>query len=576
MFTTENRKLQLYRNEINHLETSREEAVEKLTVLLSSRQNDGEFMLMRYQTEETGKIETLFGVNAYNEDLGINSVNIWDVTKIENDIKTLEDKVNVEVEEMLSILQNADAIETVERKSEDSKLQDAINAEVDRATKAEATLTNTINNVESDLRKSITANTQAIQNAVNNAKSYTLTTASSSEVSSLGTNVREAYKLVDEDNTKVGEYIKIYKDSALQKVELSGQTLVFTYLLVDGTTQVVNLDVSKFLVESEFKNGLQVNNGEVSVKVDASSEAFLSVSANGIKVSGIQSAINTEVTKIQEVNNNLTTALADEIARAKNAETALTTNLNNEVTRAKDAEATLNEAITKEVTDRTNADNALQTAITSETTARQNADTTLQTAINSEVTTRQNADNVISGQVTANTSAIATLNGTGNGSVAKAVADAKSALESQINDTKITGITVNTVNGSISNNKASVTINAGDVKLASNYTPTTYPNEGAASSFTEVASSDNVNKAIQQLDTNIGKILTEILSNEKTITEALSTIRENSGLNTNGTYTPISNPKFLENTTSLYDAIIALANKFVAIETRLSALESHK
>ena len=576
MFTTENRKLQLYRNEINHLETSREEAVEKLAVLLSSRQNDGEFMLMRYQTEETGKIETLFGVNAYNEDLGINSVNIWDVTKIENDIKVLEDKVNVEMEEMLSILQNADAIETAERKSEDSKLQDAINAEVDRATKAEATLTNTINNVESNLRKSITANTQAIQNAVNNAKSYTLTTASSSEVSSLGINVREAYKLVDEDNAKVGEYIKIYKDSALQKVELNEQTLVFTYLLIDGTTQVVNLDVSKFLVESEFKNGLQVNNGEVSVKIDASSEAFLSVSANGIKVSGIQSAINTEVTKIQEVNNNLTTALADEIARAKNAETALTTNLNNEVTRAKDAEATLNEAITKEVTDRTNADNALQTAITSETTARQNADTTLQTAINSEVTTRQNADNVISGQVTANTSAIATLNGTGNGSVAKAVADAKSALESQINATKITGITVNTVNGSISNNKASVTINAGDVKLASNYTPTTYPNEGAASSFTEVASSDNVNKAIQQLDTNIGKILTEILSNEKTITEALSTIRENSGLNTNGTYTPISTPKFLENTTSLYDAIIALANKFVAIETRLSVLESQK
>jgi hypothetical protein len=538
---------------------------------------------MRYQTEENGKIETLFGVNAYNEELGVNSVNIWDVTKIEDDIKALEEKVNVEMQEILTILQNADTIEAEARVKADTDLQKAIDNEVKRATNAETTLTSSLNaeiarakKAEQNLQDNIAENAQAIQNAVDAAKTYTLATASSSEVSSLGTNVKEAYKLVDEDNVKVGDYIKIYKDSALQKVELNNQTLVFTYLLANGETSVVNIDVSKFLVEAEFKNGLQVNNGEVSVKVDANSEAFLSVSANGIKVSGVQSAINSKVEEVQAVNNNLTTALADEIARAKQVEAALTTNLNTEIARAQEAEGDLHNAITAETSVRQTSYNTLQTAITAETSARQTADTNLQTAITAETSARKTADQTISGKVDENTASINTLNGTGVGSVAKAVADAKNALEEQINTTKITGITVNEVGGTISNNKASVTINASNVKLPNNYSPATYPNSGMATSFTEVAASDDVSKAVKQLDTNIGKVLTEILENEKTIAEALSTIRENSGLNTNGGYTQINSPEFLKNASSLYDAILALATKFVEIETRLSALESQK
>lgn len=120
----------------------------------------------------------------------------------------------------------------------------------------------------------------------------------------LDSNVKEAYQLVETVNgvsTDVNVQIPIYKDSSLTKVELtdtndkavSGQFLKFTYVLADGSTDIVYLDCSKFLVESEFKNGLDVNDsGEVSVKVDTTSEDFLSVSEDGVKVSGIQNAIN--------------------------------------------------------------------------------------------------------------------------------------------------------------------------------------------------------------------------------------------------------------------------------------------
>ena len=139
-----------------------------------------------------------------------------------------------------------------------------------------------------------------------NTKTYSIVKATEEEVETLGANVKEAYKLVDEDNVKVGEYILVYKDSALKSAELIDQQLVFTYTLADNTEQVVKIDVSTFLAESEFKNGLDVNqNGEVSVKVDAASETFLTVGTDGIKLAGVQDAIDIEQARAEGVESGL-------------------------------------------------------------------------------------------------------------------------------------------------------------------------------------------------------------------------------------------------------------------------------
>ena len=156
------------------------------------------------------------------------------------------------------------------------------------------------------------------------AKSYTIV----KETTGLETNVKEQYKLqqtVGKTIEFVGETIKIYKDSSLKSVALNGQNLDFTYILADGTESTVSVDVSTFLAESEFKNGLQVTNGEVSaklgqglefggetgegvnqsikVKVDSTSEKdtqstpvdFLTVGTNGIKIQGIGAEIDRKI-----------------------------------------------------------------------------------------------------------------------------------------------------------------------------------------------------------------------------------------------------------------------------------------
>lgn len=131
------------------------------------------------------------------------------------------------------------------------------------------------------------------------AKSYEIKAITSG----LSANVKEAYGLFDEDGQQSGATINIYNDSALQSVKLvgtkpaegeegqdgyvpskQGQFLMFDYLTTKGEPNVVYLDVSSFLAESEFGDGLDVVNGNVSVNVGAdtgTNKNFLDLEADG-------------------------------------------------------------------------------------------------------------------------------------------------------------------------------------------------------------------------------------------------------------------------------------------------------
>lgn len=178
---------------------------------------------------------------------------------------------------------------------------------------------------------SIAKTIKGITTTQSNAFKYITVKLSDDEVSGLpdASNVKEAYKVVayigesyDNASTKetVGEVIKIYKDATIHKIYLgnTGDTidettgvitsqttpppsektssLNYAYILADGTYEMVSIPIGNFLRESEFKDGLDVNeNGEVSVKVDKASEGFLTVGEAGVKVSGVQTAINTAI-----------------------------------------------------------------------------------------------------------------------------------------------------------------------------------------------------------------------------------------------------------------------------------------
>lgn len=101
------------------------------------------------------------------------------------------------------------------------------------------------------------------------------------------------------------------KDGMLEDVELkaasveepvgeatTGTFLVFTFN-TDAGKEVINLDVTSLIDIYTAGNGIDITGKVISVKRDGSSEAFLSIGADGIKLSGVQDAINTAQQTVQ-------------------------------------------------------------------------------------------------------------------------------------------------------------------------------------------------------------------------------------------------------------------------------------
>ena len=85
------------------------------------------------------------------------------------------------------------------------------------------------------------------------------------------------------------------KDSVLEDVEYSPitQEIIFTWKTVDGETKTDAISVADFVQVYTAGNGLDLNSNQFSVKIDGESESFLTVGANGVKLAGVQTAIDT-------------------------------------------------------------------------------------------------------------------------------------------------------------------------------------------------------------------------------------------------------------------------------------------
>lgn len=131
---------------------------------------------------------------------------------------------------------------------------------------------------------------------------------------STGAVTKYAYELISNPTTKVTEeaYDALStKDKALYQ-PINSQSLNFVYQLANGTYSLVKVDVSKFLAESEFKDGLEVSSsGEVSIKVDDNSDEYISVSENGLKLTGIKDALDSLQTLLNGIDLVTSAALND-------------------------------------------------------------------------------------------------------------------------------------------------------------------------------------------------------------------------------------------------------------------------
>lgn len=255
------------------------------------------------------------------------------------------------------------ATETSRATTAENSLSDRITAEQNRAITAEGTLTDNLNSEISDRKKAIKAESDRAK-AAEQAMQANLGSITIAKVSSDDATIAASYQLQVNGEAK-GTTIDIAKDQSIKDINVldmnatlndngtikagnpvGSTALCISYILADGTYKLAKLDYSRFLEETEFSNGLEVNNHKIYVKVDQLSESFLSVSSAGVKIAGVQNAINTAVDaervareaeckqikdSITQSGQGSTVALDAEIKRAKEAEATITSNLNNHI-----------------------------------------------------------------------------------------------------------------------------------------------------------------------------------------------------------------------------------------------------
>lgn len=350
-----------------------------------------------------------------------------------------------------------------------------------------------------------------------NALKYATVPLTSDEIKLLenASNVKEAYKVISytgndyktaTDKQQVGEVIKIYKDASIHKIYLGSEAdtinettgvintvtpteanlrLNYAYLNANGTYELVKVPVDSFLRESEFKDGLQVNSGVVSVKVDNASEGgFLSVSGAGVKISGVQTAIDNKIT-----------------------------------------------------------------------------------ALDADVTGKSTDDHVTV-QVIEKAGKVTNVNVTTSGL----------ALDSDV----IKGVTVNGVDAQVSaEKKAIVTINGANTAVSNAYVATKYADkfeEKVTEGGYHIAAGDTVDAALKKTENTISVLATEVISNEKVTTAAVSKLAESAGVVGAGSvigYQKKTDANYISAATSVHDATVKLDAAIKTVDTKITTLEGN-
>ena len=107
-------------------------------------------------------------------------------------------------------------------------------------------------------------------------------------------------------------------DSFLNDVTLDADdNLQFTWAMADGSTKTDTVNIAKYIDTYTAGNGIDITDKEVSVKVDAASEAFLTVGADGVKLAGVQDAINAAEAAAKKYTDDEIAALDADVISAE-------------------------------------------------------------------------------------------------------------------------------------------------------------------------------------------------------------------------------------------------------------------
>ena len=159
-------------------------------------------------------------------------------------------------------------------------------------------------------------------------------------------------------------------ETLIERAYYDENTKELVIVFNEEKSDVVRIPLDKIIDVTDAGNGLVQEGGKFHVLIDPQSEKFLSVSQNGVKVSGVNDAINLAFTTEQR--------------RAVDKEKELDQKIDAEISRATTSEKDLNDGLKAEIRNRESSDNALSNRID-----------TVQSNVDTEANNRIDGDNAI-------------------------------------------------------------------------------------------------------------------------------------------------------------------------------------
>ena len=316
--------------------------------------------ILKY-TDAEGNVHS---VNSYKinnvivtQEKGESTASVMSQKAVTDEIK----KVNSLIPTKVSQLTNDENYLTQHQSLADyAKTADVNTSLAKKANSADVYTKGDIDTKVTNINSSITNETNRATTAENKIKTD-LTSELNKKVATVtiekdSTNDLQYHLLVDGENS--GD-INIPKDQFLSNVVYSSATKVitFTFETTTGTT-TTDVNISDLIDTYTAGNGLTLTDGKFSVKKDSTSQAYIEVSANGVKVVGIDEALALKADK-----TDVTASLANKVDNATYA------------------------------TDKTNINNAIKT-VSDNLTAETSRATGVEDGIKAEVAKKANATDV--------------------------------------------------------------------------------------------------------------------------------------------------------------------------------------
>ena len=137
-----------------------------------------------------------------------------------------------------------------------------------------------------------------------------------------------------------------------------------------------------------------------------------------------------------------------------------------------------------------------------------------------------------------------------------------------VDDVKVNG------NSVVSNKTANITMKGSTTPVADTYSTTTFPSP-FESNAEHISATDKVDAALKKVETNMSKLVSEVIDNENVVSDAISKLANSAGTidgSNNITYIKATNAHYIKNATSVHDATVKLDSNVFTIKGDVDTL----